>query len=590
MMNALIVVAIVLAVYLLARFWIFRNWFAKRKTETEYEKRLSEIRATEEGRRVADEIRLTELDLERTKKQTLTEQEKINLIQLRKTHLELKRSLLKSLKDEEPTAGATDSGVEDSQNKRSRRGKKGWSVMISLVSLAAIVIWAGMSFLNHWEWPATYLPIIGMIAAAVLIIRRLNSNKKNKVNQTGNKTGRKSKPGKKKSKEITQLFYPHWLWISFLAMISLIPITVLILNLSWQYSQKHPAIFYLSIVISLLIAAYYLVRTVKGANNPLPEKDEFAVTIFKKYCGTRKTPGLFFAFPLFGWVELLGISTEDDQEQLFQVVDKEGKVSTARFDLDDASVPLLADVFFRIVDAYKFLFGNEDSVQSMVEYVEAYLRRVFIVPADAASGKSERVMNLEEALLFKAKDMITRFNTENNENGEVHRDFVKSHWGIEVFRIQIRDFDLNEEQRKALNMKLEAKKRKEAAREDADAEAVRADGKARGIERLAKASRVEFAENAAGYSDAVNSFAGKVEPDEVLFHIREMRKFGMPNATLVISDGGGNAAFGAQFEAGRQAYNRNNERKEPNAETILPKKRPDGSKEGTGSSDKKPNG
>jgi len=182
------------------------------------------------------------------------------------------------------------------------------------------------------------------------------------------------------TKEITDLFFPRSLWIYFGVLVLLLPTAVLIANLFLNCG--HLAVFISTTIASLAVSAFFIVRTIKKAWIPVPERDEVVVNRFEKYYGTRKKSGLCFPFPLFGWVDLYGVCTEDDDGLLFQVPNEDGTMKTAYFDLDDSSIPMIAKVFWRVEDSYKFIFGHEDSIQAMFEYVESFMRRAFMKEID----------------------------------------------------------------------------------------------------------------------------------------------------------------------------------------------------------------
>jgi regulator of protease activity HflC (stomatin/prohibitin superfamily) len=391
----------------------------------------------------------------------------------------------------------------------------------------------------------------------------LDARLKNKRSKRRTADSTKTKP----INDFSDLFFPLGLWIAFAAILFAIPAIVLTVCLWQGYQHQYLSFLVIATALASSMSIFFLVKAILDAGTPIPQRDEVVATLFEKYCGTRKTSGLWFPFPYFGWLELAGVCTEDDDEYLFQVPDDDNpeKITFAPFDLADASLPLKSKVFFRVKDSYNFIFGHEDSTQAMIEYVETYLRRVFRKSDE--SGK-ERIMTLEEALLLKANNLIDGFENEDaiqnpnlpaTEKRQSHGDFVFEHWGIEVFSIMIIDFELTQAERDALDSVLKARKAKEAAVHTAEITFINADANARGQERLAKAARVTLAEEANGYVDSVKALDGKVTSQQALRHLQEMRKFS--NANLIVSGGGNGAGFGAEFGAGSQAFTRNNQHK-----------------------------
>ncbi|MDD5226177.1 MAG: hypothetical protein PHV97_03205 [Candidatus Omnitrophica bacterium] len=601
MMNVFIVLAVLLAIGLAARFWIFPNWFTKRKTERDYENNLSRILATDEGKRVAEEIRLVELSIERANKETLSHEAELALVKSREANLRAKQSLLQTLKKERVSGNEAAEVVEDSQDAENGIGKLIGKVLVYILAIAAVLVLVVFGLTGIWKWIIVVPALVAVIGLAIFILRKLRPTKPRKLRPAPKPANGDDDEADDRVKLITDKFFPKNLWVAFSALLVALPLAVAIGGTLAEL-PKIPTL--ILTIAAVLVSILMSVLAIKKAWTPVPEMDEVVVTLFEKYYGTIKESGLCLPFPLFGWVELHGANMEDDDALLFQVFDeKAGKIITAPFDLKNASLPLIAPVFFRIVNSYDFFFGHKDSTQAMIKYVESYMKRVFVKPAVGnprdKDYQEERLMMLEEAMLMKSKDVIGGFLTEDSEaaknqqavnsvypdHAKSHHDFVKSHWGIEVFSIQIRDFALTESQRQALDSVLVAQKKKEVAKEHAEEVVNEADGKSRArikeaegeaqaIERLAVAGRKKLEETAEGYATTMGKLFHDgmgVMPDETLRHLQLMEKWGNPNSININGDMGGGPGFGATLEAGRNAFNRQNERRFPKNDQPQPR-------------------
>jgi len=357
-------------------------------------------------------------------------------------------------------------------------------------------------------------------------------------------------------REITSKFFPKRLWVLFSLFLIALPVLIFVFGRLLPLIKNHLG---LSVLLTFFLSLLILISTLRKAWTTVSERNQVIITLFEKYYGTIKKSGLCFPFPLFGWIELLGICMEEQNEHLFQIPDPENpkKQKTALFDLSNASLPLEAEVFYQIVDPYKFTFNHTNSLQAMIKYVETFMRRVFVVPAVGNPGEAgyanERIMTMAEAMLLKSTDVIDDFSAEDSANGQNYYNFVLSHWGIDVFKIMVVDFVLTEAQQNALNSVLAAEKLKEASILNADTEEIRAGGVARGRIKLAEASRVELEKNGKGYLETINLLRERgVEPTDALTFMVDMKKFqNVEGATFFFGDTGG-AKLGAAFNAGSQ--------------------------------------
>jgi regulator of protease activity HflC (stomatin/prohibitin superfamily) len=321
----------------------------------------------------------------------------------------------------------------------------------------------------------------------------------------------------------------------------------------------------------VVISVVLIIISLAKAWTQNTEKDELVVNLFEKYIGTVIRAGLLFPFPFFGWIELFETEMEDDDLFLFQFPDENGKMKIGNFDLKNASLPLLAKVFFRVIDSYKFVYGHKNATQAMLEYVEAFMRRVLIYHEE---GQPDRLMNLEEAMMLKSAELIDHFssvpdgeetvNEKDSSRKLSEKDFILQNWGIEIFSIKIIDFEMTDGQRADFDKVLTAQKNRETALINADIEFIQKEGVARGIERLALAKEVELSKTANGFANSVKVLVESgMRPDQALRHFQEMAKWQNPNSTHVT----GNTGFvgmGAGFENGRNTYNRNRQPRENN--------------------------
>ncbi len=335
-------------------------------------------------------------------------------------------------------------------------------------------------------------------------------------------------------------FFPKNLWMISFGVDAIISIMTALL-LKWAVGftniealEKFPVgILAVVIFIGLVFHALWLGFT------PLSENHNRLVELFGNYTYTATEGGWYFFFPYFGWVTTVLGFMGQRRKNLFRYIDNAGVEQVVLIDFKNASVPIYADVFFKVNSLYRAVYCQEDSIKATIRYLESFVRAV--IPEE-----------MEEAMKKKGNDLSEQFIT-SPENEELLK------LGIKVQTVKVYDFVLTESQRNALNSVLEASKKSEAAAHEANAIAKRAEGQGAANERLAKAERIAIEEKAMGIAELVSMLDIKgIKGERAIRHLEEMEKWGNPNIDHIVGEGGSNHAFNgaAQGTGFRHGYHR----------------------------------
>lgn len=258
-------------------------------------------------------------------------------------------------------------------------------------------------------------------------------------------------------------------------------------------------------VIALVIIASLLVDMIAIVQ----ENHEVLVTTWGKYSKTLK-PGLHFVIPI------MQRAIDVDKSQITLELDQETVITK-----DNAEVNVTVSINYHVFDTQKYVFQNQDSIESVKEQTKSELR-------DIIGGKD-------------LNDILNQSNDINAKLQQALNDMTST-YGIKVDRINITNLSPIESIQEAMDKQVQADREKIATIK-------KAEGEAEAIERTAEANKtkvekeadakqyqVQAAANAEAYRiKTVNEQLAKT-PDEYFLNqkIDALREIGQSKNNTII--------------------------------------------------------
>lgn len=205
-------------------------------------------------------------------------------------------------------------------------------------------------------------------------------------------------------------------------------------------------------IIALVIIASLLMDMIAIVQ----ENHEVLVTTWGKYSKTLK-PGLHFVIPI------MQRAIDVDKSQITLELDQETVITK-----DNAEVNVTVSINYHVFDTQKYVFQNQDSIESVKEQTKSELR-------DIIGGKD-------------LNDILNQSNDINAKLQQALNDMTST-YGIKVDRINITNLSPIESIQEAMDKQVQADREKIATIK-------KAEGEAEAIERTAEANKTKVEKEA----------------------------------------------------------------------------------------------
>lgn len=205
-------------------------------------------------------------------------------------------------------------------------------------------------------------------------------------------------------------------------------------------------------IIALVIIASLLVDMIAIVQ----ENHEVLITTWGKYSKTLK-PGFHFVIPI------MQRAIDVDKSQITLELDQETVITK-----DNAEVNVTVSINYHVFDTQKYVFQNQDSIESVKEQTKSELR-------DIIGGKD-------------LNDILNQSNDINAKLQQALNDMTST-YGIKVDRINITNLSPIESIQEAMDKQVQADREKIATIK-------KAEGEAEAIERTAEANKTKVEKEA----------------------------------------------------------------------------------------------
>lgn len=205
-------------------------------------------------------------------------------------------------------------------------------------------------------------------------------------------------------------------------------------------------------IIALVIIASLLVDMIAIVQ----ENHEALITTWGKYSKTLK-PGFHFVIPI------MQRAIDVDKSQITLELDQETVITK-----DNAEVNVTVSINYHVFDTQKYVFQNQDSIESVKEQTKSELR-------DIIGGKD-------------LNDILNQSNDINAKLQQALNDMTST-YGIKVDRINITNLSPIESIQEAMDKQVQADREKIATIK-------KAEGEAEAIERTAEANKTKVEKEA----------------------------------------------------------------------------------------------
>lgn len=258
-----------------------------------------------------------------------------------------------------------------------------------------------------------------------------------------------------------------------------------------------------------IIALVIILALISDMVAIVQENHEVLITTWGKYSKTLK-PGFHFVIPI------MQRAIDVDKSQITLELDQETVITK-----DNAEVNVTVSINYHVFDTQKYVFQNQDSIESVKEQTKSELR-------DIIGGKD-------------LNDILNQSNDINAKLQQALNDMTST-YGIKVDRINITNLSPIESIQEAMDKQVQADREKIATIK-------KAEGEAEAIERTAEANKtkvekeadakqyqVEAAANAEAYRiKKVNEQLAKT-PDEYFLNqkIDALREIGQSKNNTII--------------------------------------------------------
>ena len=205
-------------------------------------------------------------------------------------------------------------------------------------------------------------------------------------------------------------------------------------------------------IIALVIIASLLMDMIAIVQ----ENHEVLITTWGKYSKTLK-PGFHFVIPI------MQRAIDVDKSQITLELDQETVITK-----DNAEVNVTVSINYHVFDTQKYVFQNQDSIESVKEQTKSELR-------DIIGGKD-------------LNDILNQSNDINAKLQQALNDMTST-YGIKVDRINITNLSPIESIQEAMDKQVQADREKIATMK-------KAEGEAEAIERTAEANKTKVEKEA----------------------------------------------------------------------------------------------
>ncbi|MBU4347798.1 SPFH/Band 7/PHB domain protein [Candidatus Parcubacteria bacterium] len=291
-----------------------------------------------------------------------------------------------------------------------------------------------------------------------------------------------------------------------------------------------------------------------------PEKRIWMIQLFGRHMAEWK-PGLHFRFPFFNWMRVYANVYMGDQIMKLYMDEsvKEG-YGGGNVDFKDSSAPLIAFVYFQIVDAFKATYNAEDIFKIIEERMDGTIRSYLASYTMDEANRLKVQFDLGRILNEEVADKNGNLPATKKDPQETD-DWkqIINEWGVYIKRITISDIIFPQSVIETREKIMKADKELEAAKIEKQTAITKAEGLKEATIITAQGKREALILEGEGIHEQIGKItavdgldANKVT--DYLVQMNKWNKVGEGKSSVIIDNGSGIAGVGAQFAAGISTF------------------------------------
>lgn len=311
------------------------------------------------------------------------------------------------------------------------------------------------------------------------------------------------------------------------------------------------ALFFWIAIISLTLYAGW---------EQVPEKRIWIIQFYGRHVA-EWGPGLNFRFPFFGWMRVYASVYMGDQIMKLDMNEsiKEG-FGFGNVDFEDGSAPIVAFVYFQIVDACKATYNAEDIFGIIEKKMDGAIRSYLASYNMDDANKLKIQFNLGRILNDEVADKKGNLPAakKNHEETDTWKQ-VFNEWGVNIKSVTISDIIFPHSVLETREKIMKAEKELEAAEIERKTAVQRAKGQKEAAIITAQGKKEALRLEGEGEYEKIgkiSSVAG-LDPKEAadyLVRTKQWEEVGKGKSSVIIDNSGGAASLGVQFAAGMSSF------------------------------------
>lgn len=345
---------------------------------------------------------------------------------------------------------------------------------------------------------------------------------------------------------------------------------------NWSVKKVWTAYYIITFVISLLLAFtisflvadyrmvfltlfFWIIMigfTLYAGWEQVPEKRIWMIQFYGKHIAEWE-PGLNFRFPFFGWMRVYASVYMGDQIMKLDMNEsvKEG-FGFGNVDFEDGSAPIVAFVYFQIVNAFKATYNAEDVFgiieKKMDGAIRSYLSSYNMDDANKLKVQFDLGRILDGTIADEKGNLpITK---KGHEETNIWKQ-VFDEWGVNIKGVTISDIIFPPSVLETREKIMKADKELEAAEIERRTAVKRAEGQKEATIITAQGEKEALKLKGEGVYEQIgkiSSVAGlnAKEAADYLTQFKKWEEVGKGKSSVIIDNSGGVAGLGAQFAAG----------------------------------------
>jgi regulator of protease activity HflC (stomatin/prohibitin superfamily) len=326
-------------------------------------------------------------------------------------------------------------------------------------------------------------------------------------------------------------------------------------------------IFPIALFVAMNYNAWYLltglgffiiltVVTIYRSIIQVPQNQQWTIELFGE-CVSVWGKGLHFRFPYFNVVNINSQVYMGEQIMALNMDEsmREG-FGKGVVDFENGSAPVVASVYFTIVDAMKATYNINDVFRGIEEKMDSAIRSYLADYTIDVANKLKPHFDLARTL-YKDKHSNGSFPAKQAvQDNQMWKD-IRDNWGVEINSIVISDIVMSPEIIATREKKMTAEIEMQAAEDQKKTVIIQADAQREATIKKAEGKKRDLELVGEGLKEQIKilTSAGLTNEQATDYLINKIKweNIGASGNSVIIDNGGGIASIGAQFGAGLKA-------------------------------------